>query len=71
MSSDLLTLFPFHQLQLSTDTLEKRLTNVRAFIAGSHNEFPAYEIIANGNLIHAAYPTTSGPVPLNFWLFYY
>jgi RHS repeat-associated protein len=39
--------------------------SVRLSAVGSHNEFPAYEIIVNGTVVYKSYPTGSGPGLIN------
>ncbi|NDE18091.1 RHS repeat-associated core domain-containing protein, partial [bacterium] len=43
--------------------------SVRLSAVGSHNEFPAYEIIVNGKVVYKDYPTASGPGIFNLGLF--
>jgi len=43
-------------------------TSVKLSAVGSHNEFPAYEIIVNGKVVYKDYPMDSGPGIFNLGL---
>lgn len=44
--------------------------SVKLDASGGHNEFPAYELIVNGEVLYKDYPTSEGPGLLNLAVFF-
>jgi RHS repeat-associated protein len=61
---------PSINLDMSFAITRYRDGSVGLIITGSHNEFPAYEIIVNGKVVYEDYPTSSGPGLGNLGLFW-